>query len=92
MPRKKAKTKQWWTTAYFNREGDVYEGAHSFVQSYKSEEVLLEDLKHGMKNFYGPRGVFAVMAWSGQLSRHDALRTTPPRFTVLSDGELLSNR
>lgn len=91
MPAKKNKKtehKQWWTTALFNREGVVIPSPANFTQRYCSERVLLEDLAHGMKNFYGPRGVYAVMAWSGQVTEHAALHVKPPKFTVWENGSV----
>ena len=84
---KKAERKQWWTVAHFSREGaPMLHG--DFGQRYQSERVLLEDLTHGMKTFYGPRGVHAAMAWQGQMSRHDAMNTKAPKFTVYADGHV----
>jgi hypothetical protein len=90
MPTKKPKKperKQWWTVAHFTREGEPV-GNSAFEQRYQSERVLLEDLAHGMKNFYGPRGVFAAMAWQGQLTKHEAQNTIAPKFTVYEDGHV----
>jgi hypothetical protein len=84
---KKSELKQWWTVAHFTREGaPALPG--DFVQRYQSERVLLEDLTYGMKNFYGPRGLYAAMAWQGQVTKHEALNTKAPKFTVYEDGSV----
>lgn len=87
---KKSERKQWWTVAHFTREGSATPSGlapvNNFVQRYNSERVLLEDLAHGMKHFYGPRGIYAAMAWQGQVSQYDAMNTKAPKFTVYEDG------
>ena len=85
---KKSERKQWWTVAHFTREGALAPLNGDFAQRYNSERVLLEDLAHGMKHFYGPRGVYAAMAWQGQVPQYDAMNNKAPKFTVYEDGHV----
>lgn len=85
---KKSERKQWWTVAHFSREGQPVPGLGNFAQRYNTERVLLEDLSYGMKNFHGPRGVYAAMAWQGQVPEREAMNTKAPKFTVYENGSV----
>ena len=78
--------KRWWTLAWLDRVGQpcVVSPSHQFVQVYKDERVLLEDLVHGMRNF--SRGAYVAAAWEGQLSSEIA-RSRRPKFYVWENGE-----
>jgi len=91
MPTKnktKSERKQWWTIGLFTREGQPFPGHSNFSQVYKSERVLLQDLEHGMKNYYAQRSVYAAMVWIGQVSQDTALHVTPPKFTMYENGQV----
>ncbi len=78
--------RRWWTLAWLDREGvPCLGGDHNFVQVYKDERVLLEDLSHGMRVF--PRQAYVTAAWEGQLSGEIA-RSRKPKFYVYQDGHV----
>jgi hypothetical protein len=79
--------RRWWTLAWLEREGGP-SPAHrqqNYVQVYKDERALLEDLSRGMRVFH--QGAYVAAAWEGQLSAEIA-KSRKPKFYVWQDGHV----
>lgn len=83
----KAKKKSWYTIAWLTREGQPHP-AHrneNFSRVFKTEDMLIEDLNHGMIHF--SRGAYAAVVWPGQVQEWIALHTNlKPVLQVFKDG------
>ena len=94
MPKPRAKTKkkgQWYTYAFFTREGQPHPAHHlrNFTRWHRQLSHLLSELASYMRDPDARRGAYAASVWPGQLDEWTAMKSDiKPLYYIHEGGRL----